>query len=77
MFCGILWKEAFAGWGDESVADVGEYVRSTTFWRVKDETNTKFISRAFETQSYHNLRVEINSWVQVKIVRYVPTCIIY
>ena len=49
MFRSILWKEAFAGWGDESVADVGEYVRSTTFLRVEDETNTKFISRAFET----------------------------
>ena len=49
MFCDVLWKEAFARWGDESVTDIGEYVCSTSLGRVKDETNTQFVGGAFKT----------------------------
>ena len=53
VFCGILWKKAFAGWGVEGMANVREYLCGATFGRVEDETNTKFISRAFQTQGDH------------------------
>ena len=54
VFRGVLGEEALARWGDKGMADVGEDACGAWLRRMVDEANTKFVSRAFETNCYHD-----------------------
>ena len=54
VFRSVLWKEAFARWGNKCVADVGQDLGRTTVLGVKDQPNAEFVGGAFEAEGYHD-----------------------